>query len=623
MSRVPVTVRNATDSFVRENLPARNFGNATRLVIRSNASGQTLRSFIHFPRPFPRGVTILSAKLRIYAKDNMPGTRTLTLRRVSEKWNVSRINWNNQPDVLLSDSKTLNHGGPAGTAWEFDVKSHMQAVADGAAWYGWRIDSGEDTRRVFYSAQSINRYKPVLEIEYTERPDKPTNLSPAEGVVSEPQPTLRFGFHDTGGSTELRAVRVQFGTSEDVANSLVYDSGEVITDAPELDLGAVTNTLTGMLYSIPSTAVYWRVSVQDEAGLWSLWSDSVETSYVGKGALTMNSPSGNIIEDTTPPIIWTLTGAVQSQWKVIVQNSRGKNIHTSGKRTNGETSYTIPKGVIREADGQTYTLILRVWDDVNRESTPGEPNWHFVRKTITYNDDPTVDPVTNLTATALSPDPGVSLTWDRSVAGDAWVIWRKTAPSNQYKVIERIDDPADALISGTTYGYVDRTATPHRANTYMVAPVVNNKQNRGAAPSVSATPKPVGIWLIDPDPDRPISVQLLGQDGGTWAMGEDAGMFAPLGADSQRRITQSLRGYEGSISGLIIGNDSRSVALQEKDVFEMKETPSKTYVLVLSNMAIPVVIGNVSVAPTPRAEIEKAVAFEFWQVDELPFEAVV
>jgi hypothetical protein len=149
-----------------------------------------------------------------------------------------------------------------------------------------------------------------------------------------------------------------------------------------------------------------------------------------------------------------------------------------------------------------------------------------------------------------------------------------------------------------------------------VQAVVNGRTS-SVNPTVTKTLRPVGIWLQDPS--RGIAVQLLGQDPGSWAMGEEATTHSPVSSTRPVRITQALRGFEGSVAGSILEGAAGTVAQQVQAIYDLKKTPGRTYLLTLSDMTIPVIVGNLVPAPTPGAELEKSVSFDFWQDGQLPF----
>ncbi|MET7741976.1 DNRLRE domain-containing protein [Streptomyces sp. NPDC005385] len=613
MSSTPVKVSNGTDTYVKQNSASSQYSGADMLEF-SSISGKGRYAYISFARPFPKGVTILSAKLRFTQRFAESGTFTVQLKKVTGAWTSSKTTWNNRPAVTTTDTKSLTKTSPAVyTVWEYDVQTHMQAVADGAAWYGWRLETSDTgAYRQFFSANasvSGRSVKPTLEIVYIEKPSKPTQLAPAAGrVTSLAKPVLRFDFTDSQGSTTMNACQVQMNPTN-AFTSPAFDSGTVLTSVPQLDLND-----TAYAGLADGSTVYWRVRVQDDSGLWSSWSDATSFTRRLKPTLTLLNPSGSEIDEPTPPIIWSLSGGTQTAYQVIVKDAAGNWLSSSGKYTSTDTDYTIPAGVIKWYGlGVTYTIEVRVWDTYQRESTPGDTAYIGVSRNVNYLFDPTTDPVTSLAATVQLPTPVVKLTWSRSTAPDSFVI------SRNGEVIKAVLEPVDAIVTGTTYQFYDYEASPGRAHVYSVKAVVNGKTS-STNPEVTIKPEAVGIWLMDPS--EGVYVQLLDADEGSWSMGEDAGMYSPLGGTKSVRVTQALRGHEGSISGLMAANsyNNKTVQEQEQDLYTLKSRPGKTYTLALSDMSIPVVIGNVTVAPMPHREVIKKVSFDFWS-QRVPFTA--
>ncbi|MDQ0793554.1 DNRLRE domain-containing protein [Streptomyces sp. B1I3] len=613
MSSTPIKVSNGTDTYVKQNRPSDKHASSDMLEF-TNISGKQRFAYLSFARPFPKGVTILSAKLRMTSRYDEVGTTTVTLKKVTQAWTSTKMTWNNKPAVTTTDSKSVTKGtSPQYTVWEFDVTSHMQAVADGAAWYGWRFETSNTTYyRQFYSANasvSGRSVKPTLELTYIEKPSKPTFMSPSGGrATSLAKPILRFDFTDAQGSTTMQALQVQMNPTN-AFTAPAFDTGTYLASVPQLDLND-----TAYAGLADAATVYWRVRVQDSSGLWSSWSDATSFTRRIKPTLTMLNPPANTIDEPTPPVIWSLTGGTQTAYQVIVSDAEGDWLYMSGKYTSTDVDYTIPAGVITRDDA-TYDITVRVWDTYSRESTPGDPAYMSVTRSVVYDYDATTDPVTSLVATTQLPTPVVKLTWNRATAPDSFVVRRNG------EVIKALLEPVQALVSGTSYQFLDYEASPRRSHVYTVQSVVNGKTS-ASNPTVTIKPESVGIWLMDPAEN--VYVQLMDADEGTWAMGEDAGMYSPLGGTKSVRVTQALRGHEGSLTGLLMETplSAKTITQQEEDVYKLKSRPGKTYTLALSDMSFPVVIGNVVVAPLPQRETMKKVSFDFWS-QKVPFKAVL
>lgn len=612
MSLNPVTINNAIDTWVSEAEPSRSFPTTERFSVEVTGTVTGKRGLIYFARPFPLGSTIISAVLRIYGADEWPAaTRDLSLERITSAWIEGTVTWDTQPTTSSADAVTVQKTAllPDGEAWEFAVEAHMQLLADGGTeWYGWMLKTNEAALREFYSAQAGD-LRPVLEVTYALPPSTPTTLSPSGGrAVSISHPTLRFDYLDQAGNTALTKIQVQLNPTDDWA-SPAFDSTELDANSPTLDLSV---TAYGGLALDAST--YWRCRLQDVSGLWSDWSAAALFQRKAKPTVTITNPAASpndFVEDASPPITWTVTGGVQTAWQVVIADIEGNWLYNSGKVLGTATSHAVPSGYINDAT--TYVVLVRVWDTVDREGTPGDPAYTEASRTFDYQLNGAVTAATGLTATTLGPEPGVRLDWDRSSLPDRWTIVRDG------KVVA--DRPgADLFVSGTSYQFTDDGARPNTQHTYEVRAVVNN-QTSASNPTVQATVLVQGIWLTDPE--RGIAVQLLDQDPGTWAMGEDAVTHRPRGAQKPVRITQTLGGYEGSLAGRIVGHNGVTVQEWEERVWQIKAKPGRTYWLTMADLSIPVILGNIVITPLPNAEINKMVSFDFWQVGNFTFEATL
>lgn len=593
-------LQNGNDTYVNSSSPSLNYSGSTQLVVKG-AGTALFYSYIYFARPFPLGATILSATLRLYQVSAETVTHTVTVRRLTSLgWSLSGTNYNNRPASTTTGqvAVTKAFATPIGTEWAFDLTTMMQLVADGTAWAGLQILNNIDDYLYLGSTQHPT-YKPVLEVTWSDAPDMPTSLSPSGNrAVSLAKPTLRFDFTDVSGSTQLANVQVQVNATN-VWTAPTFDSGTVAATVPQLDL--TTTAYAGLAVA---ASTWWRVRVQDGAGLWSPWSVGAQFQRQNDGTLTItNPPVSGLITEPTPPITWTFTGTTQAAWQVYITPAASTStiLHNTGKVAGTALSYTLPAGVLK--DDSSYMVFVRVWDTVSREATPGDTAWVEASRAFTYSYDATVAVVTSLASTDLAPVPGVTLTWARATAPDSFAIRRNGV------IIASNLLPGTLSTGGTNYAYTDRAGDPYKANTWRVDAIVNGKTSQ-SSPTVTRTLRPSGIWLQDPA--RGIAVRLLGRDAGTWTMGEVAETYTPVGGTKGVRVTQALRGYEGSISGMIVAG-ATSVAQQVADLMLLKQSPGQPYLLTTSDFTISVVIGNVVAAPIPLPDQQKAVSFDFWQ----------
>lgn len=597
MSESTSLLRNPVDTWVGSSHPSANHAGTRVLSIENGAA----YAFVFFNRPFPLNAAIVEAKLYLYTRSAWNISPTLTVRRVLERWNVNRVNWNNQPDTGGVVTQVTKSSAQVHDEWAFDVTSALQTVANGGVWYGFRV--GTDGARKDLDANSAR-----LEVTWSRAPQAPTTLNPSGGLaVATGKPTLSFDFTDHMGSTQLQAVHVQIDPSGTFGTP-AWDSGVVAATEPELDL-----TTTSYPALAGGQETRWRVRVQDGSGLWSEWSDPVRFRRDNKGTLTIDNPGAapnDFVSEWTPPIFWSLTGETQKAWQVFVTPADDHTdvLHDTGRTKGTDNSWTLPKRVIE--DDERYRVVVRVWDSKDRVRTPGDHVWTQAEREFAFREDGTPNPVTGLNANNLLPRPWVQLEWQRATAPDYFKVKRNG------KVIEDDLDPDDLFVSGTTYRWTDKDAAPNRRHDWRVQSFVNGKSSANN-PEVTAKAEVRGIWLVDRE--RDIDVLIRGREPGEWTMGEDATTHYPLGDTKPVRITQSLRGWEGHITGTLVTGAGLTAQEWQDRLLRIKSRPGEDLTLTLGQESLRVEAYNIVVAPTGNTPTNVLVEFDFHQVGRLDY----
>lgn len=605
------TLTASQDTWTRSDRPSSTAGaDSARLAL---AAG-TRVSFLHVSLPTGmKGLTITSATLRLRSYAMPAGTRTLTVRRAQSRPYLSRLSWANQPAGITGpgEPKTATKSGAlAGqTVWEFDVQSHIQAVADGQPWYGWRIESSEAVLRWFYGSGAAGSFadcQPELELSWADEPDPPSELTPSGNLaVSVAKPVLRFTHVDLSGDTTLEAIHVQVAADEDFTVG-VWDSGEANATDPELRLEGTT---------YPGLAdggkAFWRARAKDGDDLWSGWSDVAEFRRVTKGTLTMVEPPAEVISDPTPVVSWTFAGRSQRAYRVTVAlvANPSRLLYDTGKLTGTTTSLEIPEKVFR-FDDRNYRVSVYVWDWSSRITTPGDVTAVVVRRDVHFDDDAAIVPVTNLKTKSQLPTPDVQLDWSRSSTPDKWFILRDG------EIIASPEPDETATSPGAlTHRFVDGEARPHVDHRYQVAAIAGGRRSANNSVSVIRT-VPEDIWLTTAT-DR---VRITTSEDQQVSLGEVSSQH-----DVGERVvvvTSALRGYEGSVSGRlftdVLGSEGVTAQQWRDRLVAIRRAPGGAR-LAISDLNIPVSLSNISVSPSSELdeELSFVVGFNFWQRAEV------
>lgn len=599
-----ITIHPQIDTEAREASPGSNYANLVKMGVRGAGSSAHRYVFIKFAAPWSHNSTITTAMLRLTLAAAWSGTNDLTIKRVTEKWGESTLKYNNMPTVNTPNVTDTITGGAAGDVWEVDITDILQAAADGSPYYGIRIGLTQDQARLFYSGES--NFPPELDLDWSDAPDPPDRLSPDSGLAVDGEfISVAWRFQDHVGTSKAGKTQaysqvqlVDDPTGWDAATGFPspdYDTGQVanVEDSYDLDDGSFTGL-------VADTTYFWTVSVWDDTGFQSEFSQPGEFVRTELGTLTIDSP-GATVPETTPPIAWTLTDATQVRYRVILYE-----VLDTGKKdelwrvadTATDNTVTPPNKLIKT--GHDYRVTVEVWDDVDR--------WNDEHLTetmdFTYVRDGSPDPVTDLAVELNGIEPSVTLTWERAVQPDYWGLRLDDEEVEDRLVAE------DYLVSGTTYSYTYWGATPREAHTYEIEAIVLDSgvyKHSSGNPDVDATTTPIGIWLVDQDDNK--AVMIAGVDPADLTIGETGTTYDLVGARAPVRITDIVRGYEGTVSGLILSQTERA------DMLTLKGR-RKTLQLILGDLSIPIVLEEVHLSPTPTAgDAEFAVSFTFFQVD--------
>jgi hypothetical protein len=140
----------AADSYAEEASPLSNFGAATTLDVRSGAIQivlvtipQNKRSFVRFDLSscsIPSTARVATAQLELFLSTPPSSSRTYQAHQVTQAWNETNLNWNNQPTVAASATSSTATGTTTNVAIAWDVRADVQAFVAGTATNnGWRL----------------------------------------------------------------------------------------------------------------------------------------------------------------------------------------------------------------------------------------------------------------------------------------------------------------------------------------------------------------------------------------------------------------------------------------------------------------------------------------------------
>lgn len=609
---VKVLLKNASDAYVAEKNPDKNYSGSDRIYIANSAASENTRQgYIYFG--IPSGLeraTIISATMRLYnGGDNWEGSSTVRIYRLDESWKASKVTWNNKPETVGNEATETKNNPSGGTLWEFDVSEEIQQVANGAPWYGFRIAS-LNNKGWFHSSKADDNRRPQLQIVYTTEPFPPATLVPDNGqAVSTAKPILQWDFRDVAGDTSMAGFHLRLFSSLALANS--NGAGDLLdttlgASVPQLDLN--TTAYAGLANT---ATLYWRVRVQDGAGLWSAWSDVAYFTRQDKGILTLTNPPASPAEvlDPTPVISWTFTGQTQKAFQVIIAKAATpeRPLWLSGVIHSSATAISPPPGVIVEP-GADYLVTLHVSDTQNRRSIPGDPNFVAISRPFTLSLSAATPPVTGFNVASDPYRPWMALNWTYATVPDTFVIFRDGL------VVAEVE-PSAVLVGGTTYQYIDRWASPRVLHTWAVAAkeeAIVSADN----PSAVGLVRLVTTCVSALDGSREVFLFNPGVDA---SRAESSEVHHILGQAPPVLITQAIRGYEGSLSGVIAQDvvPGLSATQQLANLEYFKDNPGVPVRLSWVNKVLQVVLFNVTDSPVPYADgkVDHVASMNFFQTD--------
>lgn len=614
------TTRTAhVDSWANEARAADPHGPDQQLSVQQAANGRRW-AYVYCPRPWaaPRGITVASAKLRLWlTRANTGGAITVKAQRIETTWQEKQLAWKNKPDTSGVDdaSVTVAAGAAIGTLVELDVTAALQAVADGALYFGFRLapDAATAAGPLWLGsseAPAVAR-RPVLVVTWSAPPDAPTDLRPSGSrYASTNKPVLSWTFGDVLDPLSYQtAYQVQISAASDMS-APEYDSGSVAGGQSSLALASTAYA------GLPANGAlrYWRVRVTDDSGRVSDWADAVPIRYAPLGVVTITAP-GATTPDFRPVVSWTFAPAAlpageastaQRAWRAwLEQLVAGKwvIVADSGLVTGPDLSWAPSSSITDLA--ASYRARVEIADALPREANVNASHLAAGLVAFTYAPGGGVLDATGLTATIVDGY-AARLNFTRATRPDHWAV----------EVDGRLAlDGIDVTPTGTAYAFTFYGLRPRIAHTVKLHAVelIGGAYVASPGASVAATTDPRGIWLVDPTTGT--DVQLAGTDELGASIGEASEVYDRLGEQAPVVVTELVRGYEGAVSGLFVNWNGRDPRVAKDRLLTLRASASLR--LVLGDLNLPVAIYNVTANPTPDPDTQRFVAgFSFVQVGE-------
>lgn len=560
-------------------------------------------AYLLFPVSLPANATVESASLTLTVNATWVGVKDVVLHAITSSWGASTITWKTRPPVRTADPITGTFSvAAAKTVITVDVTPHIVLATTGTPWFGWQVNT---TGTVLNKLYGKGTYEPKLTITYNVGHKKPTNPRPGSGTeltyVAAAQPDLYLDTNGFIGGHTAQAMRVQLSNTATVGASGAFTSPLWSSaETPNTTGVFVLSSISGSPTAANGSGYYWIGSLKGTDGKWSPWSDPVRYIRQDHGTLSITNPAAaplDYVEDSTPPLAWTLSGVTQTQYQYVIYDATTFAVLVQSPVFLGDDNSITPATNIVTINNKRYIFEIRTWDQYAPKRQPvtvnslSKPTYATANRSFTYVLTAAVSPVTNLQLVNHNPKPYVTLSWDRATEPDAFEISRNGV------VIATNLTGTDTNKSGTSYSWSDYFPPPTVPLEYEVRVIVNN-QTSSANPTATTINSSALAWVADLDND--VFIAISGETPVEPVLTEVGTTHQPLNSSYDVRIVQSLHGYSGSVSGGLcgecIGDGTTSEDLQ-RQLLAIRDQPGKRLHLSIGNIAVPVVIFDVTTAP--------------------------
>jgi hypothetical protein len=594
-------ITNIQMTTVREDLPTRNYGTLGYAALR-DGSGNDAWILVKFGLPGVVNALYGGTKLRIYNSGVAIGSRTYTLQRLTSSFSTTLTTWAKKPTSTSAGqvqvTTAVGAKGAVNDYIEFDISGLLNVVSSGTTkWYGFVIKTAVDvTDRHFYTSKGSVTKGPIVDATWSTAPKAPANMNPSDGrAIAVQKPVFGAEFVDVAGNTTLQALQIQIHSTNNFTGSIDFDSGTVATTDGFYD------SSTGAFAGISAGQTkWWRLRYQDGDGNWGPYSAPTSFTRVNKGTVGISAPAvapNDFVEDNTPTIIWSFSGTQTAVQILIWNDNKTVVVSDTNKITTTDTSMAIedPLGLI---NGTWYRLEVRIWDDIPRTNlfagltyTAEEGRaYATLERRFLVTLSASVTPATGLALTQIGQLPIVEGTFQRTTVPDFIDVLRDG------QVFISNADPADLFVSGTTYKFRDRLATPRIQHQYEARPKVNGQTASGNS-TANITPKIISAYLHALDGEFAIPFlkyeeNLEYEDGST--------TVDIMNSDEAITIYQSASGFRGTFNGVlsktlpgVLGTETARDHLNNLLKLRQKENLGRLMVLSYKDQAIPCTISKV------------------------------
>ena len=626
-----ITRTNSTFTSVAEHKAKTNRGtNPTKYYLQQRGSGVSTSSssasdhaYVTFSSPVPYNVYVTSAYLELTASGAWNGTKQASAQLVTSNWQASKITWSSVPTADAgSQVEATFDTAPSNDIVRFDVTSHIQAVSNGAIWYGWKIFTSNTTANTMLGK---GKSQPRLVITYTEGPRKPVQTYPGSATetvyISTGSPTLTIESNLFNTGVSMEAMQVQLSTSPTVLengsfSTVTWDSNPFATTTAQAHLSTL-----GAPVAANNDGYWWIARIRGSDNMWSPWSTPVKYYRKDLGTVTLTTPAAspnNKVGVSMPDISWTVAGMVQISYQVLIYDVTKplRPLWDSDRILGAATSIGVPDGVISQV-GKAYRVIVRVWDSENRQqattATAVAPVMASATRDFTFELSSSVTGVSDFVVEITNSNPTAKLSWTRASMPDYYEIVRDG------KVVATNLSSVDTNKQGTSYFWVDYSPVPIKTHVWSVRAIETNLTS-SVNPEKSGTTDTSLAWLIDPDSGTMVAIS--GENPATVSMYEKGNTYEPYRSLQPVRITSTVGRRTGSVSGTLcgdcVGDGTTSEDLQNF-LLELREEPGKELIFLLANITARVIVYNISTFPLYGARFGHVygATFDWHEVGEL------